>query len=138
MKRQPQRFQVNIPARFRPAGTSTEWLEGRLLNLSEGGLCLESQGQTLLPGEILEIVIDTIDGKGIPRKRFIRAKIVWRKDGRTGVQFMRSHLLPPLKGQSSSKSKDARTPSAPKLSVARKLPDSATGDDGSDNEGDDE
>lgn len=94
IKRQPKRFPVDMPARFRAAEEPGEWLEGRLLNLSEGGLCLAAAAEFLLPGEIVEIVIESVDKKGVPRRRLVRAKVVWRKNGRAGVQFMRSQSLP--------------------------------------------
>ncbi len=117
IKRLPPRFPVDMSARFRSAeGENAEWREGRLLNLSEGGLCLKADSESLMPGEILEIVIDSVDKKGIARRRLLRAKVVWRKADKAGVQFMRSRLLPRARPRNAKKTADR---GRPKLSLAR-------------------
>lgn len=118
IRRQPKRFPVELSARFRSAdGAEKDWVEGHLVNLSEGGLCLKAEAEILIPGEVLEIVIDSIDKKGVKHKRLMRAKVVWRKEGRAGVQFMKPRTLPQARPRKASKGPDR---GQPKLSLARK------------------
>lgn len=117
MSRAPKRFPVDMPAKFRVADSDGDWIEGRLLNLSESGLCLQAEAELLLPGETLEILIHSVDKKGMIRKRLMRAKVVWRKEGRAGVQFMRSGVLPQAKSRKALGTPDR---GQPKLSIAKK------------------
>lgn len=88
MQRSPVRYDISLPVRLRE-NSAHAWTDGVLANLSATGLCLTAPKADLLPGQSVELVIETTD-KFLRRvARRIRAKIVWARDGRYGVQFNR-------------------------------------------------
>jgi hypothetical protein len=84
--RNPVRYDVEMPARYRGQG-NPNWNDGLLANLSVGGLCLVAPEADLLPGQAIEIVIETTDKylRVVPRR--IPARVVWSRGGRHGVEF---------------------------------------------------
>lgn len=97
IRRAPVRYEVSLAARFRAVGEQ-DWSEGQLANLSAGGLCLVAAEADLLAGQEVEIVIETVDKflRAVPR--LIRARVVWSRGGRHGVQFARPAAGDPFAG----------------------------------------
>lgn len=86
--RAPQRFPTELEAQFRVYGTNEPWTLGRVVNLSETGACLEA-GHESGAGDILELIIESIDRRGQRRKRIMCAKIIWLKSGKSGLEFVK-------------------------------------------------
>lgn len=87
--RLPTRYDVSLPVRFR-SEQDLGWTPGQLANLSSGGLCIVSPNADLLPGQALEILVETTDKFLRTTARRIKARVVWSRDGRHGVQFARA------------------------------------------------
>jgi hypothetical protein len=85
--RKPPRFLVDMDARFRVIGTQ-KWIDGKLINLSSGGLCLKTK-QTLIPHDAIEIEVETIDKRAQKRKRRVIARVIWGREDRYGMQFVK-------------------------------------------------
>jgi len=116
-KRPPQRYQVEMPTRFRVMGTRERFSEAQMRNLSEGGLCIETS-QPLNRGDLIEVIAETTDSSGVVHKRLIRARVIWCKDGKAGIQFLRSRPSI-LKKQDDEKQRAAMAP-RPRLVISRK------------------
>ena len=86
LARSPIRYEVSLPVRFRAEG-ELSWTAGALANLSVSGLCLLSAEADLIPGQSVELVIETTDKFLRLVSRRIRARVVWAQGGRYGVQF---------------------------------------------------
>lgn len=83
-----QRFDIDLSAKFRVVG-SIEWHDGRILNLSEGGVCLATRNG-VDPEQIVELIVETVDRFSQPHLRRIMAKIVWQNEQRHGLKFLRT------------------------------------------------
>lgn len=83
-----QRFDIDLSAKFRVVG-SIDWRDGRILNLSEGGVCLTTS-EGVDPEQVVELIVETVDRFSQPHLRRIMAKIVWQKKQRHGLKFLRS------------------------------------------------
>ena len=88
ISRKPERYDVEINATFRAVG-SLEWFDAELVNLSFGGLCMKS-GATLTQDQVLEFVVETVDAEQNRHRRRVIARVIWRREGRYGVQFLQS------------------------------------------------
>ena len=88
ISRQPQRYDVEINATFRAVG-SVDWANAELVNLSFGGLCMRSSAP-LTKDQVLEFIVETVDAQKNRHRRRVVARVVWKRDGRYGVQFLQS------------------------------------------------
>jgi hypothetical protein len=82
------RFATDVVCRFRSEGTF-QWMEGELVNLSKGGVCLKAKSPPM-KDEIVELEMDLLSEKGEWRKRRLRAKAVWKRGKRSGLMFLPS------------------------------------------------
>ena len=101
LSRFPPRFASDLPVKFRLASSATELQNGRLVNLSAVGVCLRSKAK-LYPGEIIEMIIESIDKKGLKRRRIIRGKIAWVKGEKAGLEFAKTGKTSPASTRGSS------------------------------------
>ncbi len=86
MARQPERFSVKVPARFRINGSKL-WIDAELIDLSTGGVCLTTPQPP--PREtIIEIITTSVDPKGVSHQRLLKAKVVWTKGDRCGLELV--------------------------------------------------
>jgi hypothetical protein len=61
----------------------------RIVNISEGGLCIKGSGGLLMVGDILKLFV-TLPPRGIRRKDrlcLLQGQVVWTRDNEAGVQF---------------------------------------------------
>lgn len=93
LPRSPVRYDVTLPVRFRTT-SDLSWTDGHLANLSATGLCLLSPEADLLPGQSVELVVETTDKFLRTTARRIRAKVVWSQGGRHGIEFARRATNP--------------------------------------------
>lgn len=84
--RKDTRYRTNLKANFRPVGRFT-WIATKILNLSKGGVMLESPKHELPKGLEIEIEFTTVDRDGKTNRRRLRGKIAWKKGYRYGVEF---------------------------------------------------
>ena len=101
LSRFPPRFASDLPVKFRLASSATEFRNGRLVDLSAAGICLMSKAK-LYPGEILEMVIESVDKKVLKRRRIIRGKIAWVKGEKAGLEFAKAGKTSPASARGSS------------------------------------
>lgn len=85
-QRRHPRFMTDLTCRFRLDGTF-QWDTGELMNLSKGGVCIKCK----TPPEkeaIVEIEVDLFTDEGVWKKRKMRAKVMWRRGKRAGLNFL--------------------------------------------------
>ena len=87
--RKDTRYRTNLKANFRPVGKFT-WIATKILNLSKGGVMLESPNHELTKGLEIEIEFTTVDREGKTNRRRLKGKIAWKKGYRYGVEFKAS------------------------------------------------
>ncbi len=102
LSRFPPRFVSDLAVKFRLANASTGFQSGRLVNLSATGICLFTKAK-LNTGEVIELIIETTDKKGLKRRRLIRGRIAWIKGERLGLEFAKAKKTSPVTRASSSK-----------------------------------
>lgn len=86
LSRAPQRFEVQMTLQYRERGSS-DWFNAKVINLSEGGMCLEMELTPPAPYTDLELAVNSKDQSGKNRRRLIRALVMWRRGSRAGIQF---------------------------------------------------
>jgi hypothetical protein len=91
--RHPPRFKTDLAVKFRLANSSTDFLLGRLVNLSAGGLCLWTKAN-VNSGEKIEMIVESVDKKGQKRRRLLRAKVSWVKGEKAGLEFEKIKASP--------------------------------------------
>jgi hypothetical protein len=82
-KRKHERHPVRLKAKVRPIG-KREWSTGNLINLSQGGMCLESQLGYFV-GQMIELMVPKEDGAD---SHFITAIVVWKRGSKHGLNFL--------------------------------------------------
>jgi hypothetical protein len=88
LNRKPQRFKVDMTARFRVDGSSA-WQEAFLQDLSTGGLKLQTTAD-LKTTQTLEFKIDTVDAKKQKQVRSVWGRVVWQKGTVFGIEFVKT------------------------------------------------
>jgi hypothetical protein len=83
-KRTEERFPTNIPVKIR-AINGTDWYQGRLVNMSKSGACLEGRF-TRKVGTAIEVYL-TSSLHNMPN-HCILASIVWASGEKTGLRFI--------------------------------------------------
>lgn len=85
-QRKHQRFPTDLTCRYRIDGTFP-WENGELVNLSKGGVCIKAK---VPPSKdaIVEIELDLFTDEGVWKKRKMRAKVMWRRGKRSGLNFI--------------------------------------------------
>lgn len=81
------RFRTKMNVMLRLVGRFS-WARGVMLNLSQGGLLLQSE-DTFPVGSEVEIEFNTSDDKGKKNKRRMRGEILWRRGTRHGLRFIK-------------------------------------------------
>ena len=79
------RFRVELEAKFRFVGTF-QWTDVTVVNLSSTGLCLQTRAE-LLPGDLIEMEIETFDSVQHAHRRRLVATVQWRRWLRYGLKF---------------------------------------------------
>jgi hypothetical protein len=100
--RHPPRFKTDLAVKFRLANSTMEYNLGRLVNLSSGGVCLWTKSK-LIAGEKLEMVVESVDKKGLKRRRLLRAKVTWVKGLEAGLMFEATRPVSPAYGRGPAK-----------------------------------
>lgn len=83
--RQFTRYRTKVNVMLRSVGRFS-WARARMLNLSQGGLLLESEEPFPIGSEV-EIEFNTVDIEGKRNQRRLRAEILWRRGSRHGLKF---------------------------------------------------
>ena len=81
------RFRTKVNVMLRLVGRFS-WTRAVMLNLSEGGLLLQSEDSFPIGSEV-EIEFNTVDAGGKKNKRRLRGEILWRRGSRHGLRFVR-------------------------------------------------
>ncbi len=102
LPRYPPRFKTDLAVKFRLANSTMAFNSGRLVNLSAGGVCLWTKSK-ILTGEKLELVVESVDKKGLKRRRLLRAKVTWVKGLEAGLMFETVRPVSPAYGRGPSK-----------------------------------
>ncbi|MES2965400.1 MAG: PilZ domain-containing protein [Bdellovibrionota bacterium] len=84
--RQFTRFRTKVNVMIRSVGRFS-WSRGVMLNLSQGGLLLQSDEPFPIASEV-EIEFNTVDAKGKNNRRRLRGEILWRRGTRHGLKFV--------------------------------------------------
>ena len=82
------RFRTKLPVMVRPIGKFS-WTRATMMNLSQGGLLLQSHDILNVKSDI-EIEFNTTDRMGKKNRRRLRAHIVWRRGTRYGLRFLKN------------------------------------------------
>lgn len=86
--RQFTRFRTKVNVMLRSVGRFS-WSRAQMLNLSQGGLMLESDEAFPLGAEV-EIEFNTVGADGKTTRRRLRGQILWRRGSRHGLKFVTS------------------------------------------------